>query len=287
MAMYKTYARRRESGKRLLWICLGCILAAFLFAVALGAYLGGKVAPAAPYVPPELSDEELRSGFTDRLELRIHGKYFDPGEKFVLADDDPYAAASFWIYRDGAPTFALETDRLLGRQTEGLADKGKLKSDISTSGLFEVGSLYAPDAVRPVYAAYENAVLSEYARTALGEIVLVFREVRPGDIDEMFALAASLPCRVTVCVPYSILESDLCTAFFTAADGFGTALYAEGVKPKKLAEDLNTYAFYFTKFDLRFLLTAADAPLTETLTAAGLLNYQFVTPGADAAESKK
>ena len=278
MPMYKTYARRRKNGgRRALLIWLGCILAVFAATVALGAYLGSRVPPAESYTPPVLADQALENTFADLAKLQIHGKYFEPDEPFVLDTDDPYAAISFWIFRDGAPTFALQTDRLLGRSVKGLADPAKLKSGVSTSGLFEIGSLYAPGEVKPVYAAYEDAVLKEYTRTALGEIVLVFSDVRREDIGEMFTLAASLSARVTVCVPYSILQSDIRDAFFTAADGFNVALYARGVTPKTLSEDIDTYAFYFTKYNLRLLLSAKDAALTEVLEEAGLLNYQFVS----------
>lgn len=287
MPLYKTYARRRGSGKRGVWIWLGCILAVFAATACFGAYLGSRVRPAEPYTPPAPADARLEDKFTDLAGFKMHGAYFEPTENFAVDTDDPYAAASFWIFRGGAPTFALETDRLLGRDTKGLADLGRLKSGVSTSGLFEVGRLYAPEAVKAVYAAYEDAVLAEYTRSALGEIVLMFRQVRREDIDEMFAMAKKLSARVTVCVPYSILQSDLCRAFFTAADGFNVALDATGVKPKTLESDIDTYAFYFTKFNLRLVLTAKDAPLTKVLAGAGLLNYQLSTPGAaDVAEEE-
>lgn len=277
MAVYKRYDQRRRRAIRNFCIWLCAVLTVFALTVLLGAYLG-RHADTVSSVHSVSPSEDL-SGETIQpiAEHIVHGEFVEPTALAAFTGgDDPYAHASVWLYKDGAPTFATETDAKLGRDTAALPAVSVLAAG-NITGLFEVRSIYADAQIRDVRYAYEAALLKEYAASGIGEITLVFDRLDADCLDDVVRLAADCPGAVALCVPFDTLSSDICTDFFTAArrGGWSVALRAGGISGEKLAESIEDYAFYFTKYSLRLVLEGSEENLLDVLRAKSLQSYQF------------
>ena len=277
MAVYKRYDQRRRRAVRNFFIWLAVILVIFAATALFGAYLGRRAETApAPHKRTGTSDlsAEVASPIAEHI---VHGEFATPEAlPAFTGGDDPYAHASVWLYKDGAPTFAAETDTKLGRDTKALPSMTSLAAG-NITGLFEVRSIYADEQIRDVCYAYEVALLKEYAAAGIGEITLVFDRLDADCLDDVLRLAAACPGAVALCVPFDTLSSDVCTDFFTAAGrgGWSVALRADGIGGEKLAESIEDYAFYFTKYSLRLVLEGSEEKLLDVLRAKSLQSYQF------------
>lgn len=285
MAVYKRYDQRRRRAVRNFLIWLATILVIFGATALLGAYLGRR-AQTAPPAHNRLGTSDLASEVASPIaEHIVHGEYVAPAALPTFdGGDDPYAHASVWLYRLGAPTFATETDAKLGRDTADLPDTASLPAG-NISGLFEVRSIYADPQIREVLFAYECALLGEYASAGIGEITLVFERLDADCLADAIALAEACPATVALCVPFRTPESAVCTDFFTAASahGWSVGLRAGGIDADTLAAYIEDYAFYFTKYNLRLVLEGNEEALLDVLRAKSLQSYQFCSARADEA----
>lgn len=291
MAVYKRYDQRRRRAVRNFCIWLAVILVIFAATALLGAYLGRRAETApAPHKLTGTGDlsAEVAAPIAEHI---VHGEFVTPDALTAFTGgDDPYAHASVWLYRDGAPTFATETDAKLGRDTTALPPVTALAAS-NITGLFEVRSIYADAQIRDVRYAYELALLKEYAAADIGEITLVFDRLDSDCLEDVLRLASACPGAVALCVPFDTLASDVCTDFFTAAGakGWSVALRAGGIRAETLAESIEDYAFYFTKYSLRLVLEGSEEGLLDVLREKSLQSYQFCSarpaPAADTAET--
>ncbi len=277
MAVYKRYDTRRRRAVRNFLLWLGAILLIFGATVVFGAYLGrrARTAPA----PNEVGGTSGSAGetVTPIAEHIVHGEYAEPTALTAFDDGgDPYAHASVWLYKDGKSAFATETDEKLGRDTAALPALSLL-SAATTAGLFEVRSIYADAQVRDVLYAYENALLDEFYASGVGEVTLVFPRLDENSLSDALDMAAARKGAVTLCVPFSVLGSEVCARFFTAvsAHGYTVSLRADGVGEDQLAQSIEDYAFYFTKYSLRLVLEGSEEKLLDVLREKALLSYQF------------
>ena len=291
MAVYKRYDQRRRRAIRNFCIWLCAILTVFALTALLGAYLGRRAENTSPvhsFSPSENTDNEVASPIAEHI---VHGEFVTPDALAAFTGgDDPYAHASVWLYRDGAPTFATETDAKLGRDTTALPPVTSLAAG-NITGLFEVRSIYADAQIRDVRYAYELALLKEYAAAGIGEITLVFDRLDSDCLEDVLRLASACPGAVALCVPFDTLASDVCTDFVTAAGakGWSVALRAGGIRAEALAESIEDYAFYFTKYSLRLVLEGSEEGLLDVLREKSLQSYQFCSarpaPATNAAET--
>ena len=110
-------------------------------------------------------------------------------------------------------------------------------------------------------------------------------------LEDVLRLASACPGAVALCVPFDTLASDVCTDFFTAAGakGWSVALRAGGIRAEALAESIEDYAFYFTKYSLRLVLEGSEEGLLDVLREKSLQSYQFCSarpaPAAGTAET--
>lgn len=277
MAVYKRVNTRRRRTVRNVLLWFAAILLIFGATVAFGAYLGRRAATApAPHEHGTASD---LSGETVApiAEHIIHGEYIEPTALSTFdGGGDLYAHASLWLYKDGKASFATETDKKLGRGTSTLPSLSLL-SAANTAGLFEVRSVYADAQVREVLLAYENALLDEFYASGVGEVTLVFSRLDEDCYVDVLEMAAARHGAVTLCVPISVLGSDICAKFFTAVseNGYTVSLLAGGIGKEALAACIEDYAFYFTKYSLRLVLEGKEAPLLDVLREKSLSSYQF------------
>lgn len=277
MAVYKRYDQRRRRAVRNFCIWLAVILVIFAATALLGAYLGRRAETApAPHKLTGTGDlsAEVAAPIAEHI---VHGEFVTPDTlPAFTGGDDPYAHASVWLYRDGTPTFATETDAKLGRDTTALPPVTSLAAG-NITGLFEVRSIYADAQIRDVRYAYELALLKEYAAAGIGEITLVFDRLDSDCLEDVLRLASACPGAVALCVPFDTLASDVCTDFFTAAGakGWSVALRAGGIRAEALAESIEDYAFYFTKYSLRLVLEGSEEGLLDVLREKSLQSYQF------------
>ena len=277
MAVYKRYdsAKRRSKIKFVLWLCAVCAI--FGATVLFGAYLNRHAADAPPahsFSPTENAAGEVAAPIAEHI---VHGEYVEPTSLAAFTGgDDPYAHASVWLYRDGKPTFAAETDQKLGRDTSALPKMTALAAG-NITGLFEVRSVYADPQIAEVLYAYECALLREYAAAGIGEITLLFDRLDADCLDGVLRLATACPGAACLCVPFDTLQSDVCTDFFTAAGekGWSVALRADGIRGEQLAESIEDYAFYYTKYSLRLVLEGSEEALLDVLREKSLQSYQF------------
>ena len=107
MAVYKRYDQRRRRAVRNFFIWLAVILVIFAATALFGAYLGRRAETApAPHKRTGTSDlsAEVASPIAEHI---VHGEFVTPEAlPAFTGGDDPYAHASVWLYKDGAPTFA-------------------------------------------------------------------------------------------------------------------------------------------------------------------------------------
>ena len=117
-------------------------------------------------------------------------------------------------------------------------------------------------------------MISEFAASGLDETVLVFGKATEENYREALAFAESVDGAKVICVPYSMLGSQ---EFFSAAadKGMPVALMANGVSAEQLESDIATKAFYFTKYNIRLVLSERDGKLVDVLAKHTVLNYQF------------
>lgn len=277
MAVYKRVDTRRRRAVRNLLLWLAAILLIFGATVAFGAYLGRRAETAPP--PREVGAESDLSGETavPIAEHIVHGEYTEPVGLAAFDDGgDPYAHASVWLYRDGRSAFATDTDAKLGQDVSALPALSLL-SAANTAGLFEVRSIYADAQVREVLFAYENALLDEFYAAGVGEVTLVFSRLDADCLADVLDMAAARRGAVTLCVPISVLGSDVCARFFTAAseNGYTVSLRTDGIDAAALAQNIEDYAFYFTKYSLRLVLEGSEEALLGVLREKALQSYQF------------
>lgn len=279
MAIYKRYnGRRRRANKGfILWLC--CILTVFLLTAIVGFFLGRKAKNVTIETLPIGTENVGGDSLTPMAEQKFHGLYVAPEKLTEFTSDDPNAYASVWLYRNGEAQFATEVDAKLGKAAKSLPAAEFSANGGQVSGIFEVTYLYADPQIREVTTAYEQALLAEFAAKAPAEIVLVFRDAAPEHLGEMLALAKSLPVRVALCVPYSVLRDGTATRFFIEAENADcpAALLAEGVKATGLREDVTEFGFYFTRYRVRLLLTEAQAELAEVLAEESADCWQFLS----------
>lgn len=283
MAIYKRYNTRKRKINRglILWLC--AILAIFAATAIVGYALGKRAEGAESYLTADTAhptDPETIDPLTERV---MRAEYVSPKELAKFANDDPFVYASTWLYRDGEATFATAIDEKLEKDVAKLPSIDAFGIEAGTSGLFAVRSIYADEAVREILATYEKALLAEYAATALSEIVLVFERMDAELMDGAFALADTLPHGAVLCVPYSLLKEDFAARFFSEATerGYTLALLADANTKKTFAADIEDYAFSFTRYQLRLVLSGEDASLLDTMREKNLLSYQFISERED------
>lgn len=284
MAIYKRYNTRKKKihWGWILWTLL--ILAVFAATVVLGHYLGEKAKDGESLLPAASGSPGDNETITPLAERIMRGEYVEPTALAAFTTDDPFTYASTWLYHDGTANFAVETDRKLGRDVSALPALTAFSIDAGTTGLFEVQSVYADEQVRDVIAAYESALLAEFAAAQPSEIVLVFDKLDAEFKDRIFAYAKSVSGAV-LCVPYAILGDENCARFFSEAGdaGLSVALRVTDLTPEQLAADIEDFAFYFTRYELRLVLDGSDEALVDVLREKNALNYQFCSPRASTA----
>lgn len=277
MAIYKRYNTRKKKLNTRVIVPLLCIVVAFALTVLLGWYLGQKAKGAEPLYTGKVTDEGESGALSPLSEKNIHGEYVLPEELFKYVSPDEDTWASTWLYRDGAATFATDTDTKLGRDTSKLPKLDSFAIESGTIGLFEVTCVYADEQVKSIVSEYERSLIGEFMSSGLDEVVLVFNDVTEDNYKDALDFAEGLSFAKVVCVPYEMLS---CQEFFSAAadKGMTLALMAENVRDSKLESDIETYAFYFTKYNLRLVLSGDDSELIDILGEHTLLNYQFSSP---------
>ena len=279
MAIYKRYNTRRKKIKWPLLILVLSVLIIFAATVWLGSYLSRRAADPQRFPLPS-SDAAGKETATPIVERTVHGEYVLPEALAEFSPEDPFTYASTVLYRDGRCVFATETDAALGVDVSGRPPLSAFDIPYSTTGLFYSGALDWDEAARSVMYAYELSLLREFCASRLGETVLVFGEVTEKNLEAIFEMAAAVGSPVTVCVPYSLLHSPLLARFFAfvSDSGCSAALLADSLSAETLAADIEEFAFYFTKYNLRLVLRGEDEALLSVLEQAALLNYQFCSP---------
>lgn len=277
MAIYKRYNTRK---KRIPWGIIAWIIAILLIFSAtaiFGHYLGEKAKEKELLYTGTDSTGNANSALAPLSQHSLHGEYVEPEDlaEFVSESDDVWA--SIWIYKDGKATFATEFDIRHGIITEELPSLDSFDIEARTIGLFEVGGIYADDADKAVITEYEMRLLDEFAACGLDEVVLVFNSVNADNYDEIFEYVSGVKCAKVVCVPYSTLDDEV---FFSKASEkqITLALNAEGVSVEQFEADIEEHGFYFTKHNLRVVLSGSDTPLVDVLKNNVLSNYQFLSP---------
>ena len=274
MAIYKRYNTRKKKISSKIVVPIVCIAVVFALTVLLGNHLAKKADSVTPQYTGQVNGDSESIGLAPLSEKSLHGVYVDASdlEDFEAEDGDTWA--STWLYKDGEPLFATELDASLGKENKKLPSVDALDIAYGTLGLFEVTSLYASDEVKGIVTEYEKALIREFASSGLDEVVLVFNDVTDENYREVLDFASDIACAKVVCVPYEMLKSQ---EFFSAAadKGLNLALNADGVEAARLENDIDTYAFYFTKYNLRLVISGKATDLVEVLGKHTLLNYQY------------
>ena len=274
MAIYKRYNTRKTKLDTRIIIAVSVVAVIFALTVFLGWHLDKKADGIEPlYTGQPVTDDG--SGILAPLsEKSVQGKYVEAEDlsDFVAENDEIWA--STWLYRDGVSLFATETDKRLEKDVKNLPKLTSFELEFGTLGLFEVSGIYEDELVKGIITEYERSLLAEFASSGLDETVLVFREATEENYREALAFAESVQGAKVVCVPYTLLSSQ---EFFSAAadKGIPVALLADGVSAEQLESDISTYAFYFTKYNIRLVLSKKDAGLVDVLAKHTVLNYQF------------
>lgn len=283
MAIYKRYNTRKRRINRglLLWLC--AILAVFILTAIIGYTLGKRAEGAQSYLPAATAHPTDAETLDPLIERVMRAEYVAPKALAKFTHADPFVYASTWLYRDGNATFATSVDEKLGKDVSKLPSTDAFGIEAGTSGLFAVRSIYADEAVREIVTIYEKALLAEYAKTLLSEIVLVFERMDVSLMEDAFALADSLPHSAVLCVPYSLLKEDFAARFFSEATerGYMLALMTDSKTKKTFAADIEDYAFSFTRYQLRIVLSGSDAILLDTMHKKNLSSYQFTSERED------
>lgn len=280
MPIYKRYNTRKRHIPRAVWVSAAVILTVFLLTVILGYSLGKRAEGAESHLPTETGTPTHSDTIDPLVERVMRAEYVAPEKIAKFQSDDPFVYASTWIYRDGSAAFATEVERALGKDVKKLPSTDSFAIEAGTSGMFAVRSLYAEENVREILLAYERALLAEYAASPLRELVLVFERMDLSLMEDAFALADTLPQKPVLCLPYAFLGEELAPRFFTEATerGYTLALMANKQTRKTFAEDIEDYAFFFTRYQLRLLLEGKDASLLDIMHEKNLLSYQFISP---------
>lgn len=274
MAIYKRYnTRRKRLDARIVFSVL-VVAAVFLLTVIFGLYLGNKANECDPLYTGTSDIENAGDVLAPLSEKSVRGEYVAPENlsKFVAENDEIWA--STWLYKDGKVLFATETARKLGEDVKGLAKMNSFDIPCGTLGLFEVSGIYSDTDVSGIISEYERALLNEFLSGGLDEAVLVFNDVTSENYKSALEFASSIKGAKAVCVPYAMIESQ---EFFAAAAerNLPVALLADGVKADMLENDIEKYAFYFTKYNIRLVLSNKDKNLIDILSRHTVLNYQF------------
>ncbi|MBQ6892657.1 MAG: hypothetical protein IJN48_00480 [Clostridia bacterium] len=274
MAIYKRYNTRRKKLNTRVIISAVIVAVVFALTVLLGWYLGEKASGAEALYTGQVTEEGESEVLAPLSEKSVRGEYVDPEEleDFTAPDDETWA--STWLYRDGKAEFATATDKKLGNDTKGLPSLDAFDTEVGTIGLFEVTGIYEEDLVKGIITEYERSLIGEFMSSGLDEAVLVFDSVTVDNYKDALEFADSIDGAKVVCVPYDMLSSQ---EFFSAAAdrGLTLALMADGVDVAQLESDIETYAFYFTKYNIRLVLSVRDRKLLEVLGKHTILNYQF------------
>lgn len=280
MAIYKRYNTRRRHVPRAVWVSAGIVLVVFLLTAAVGYALGERAKGAQSYLPEGAPPVVGGDTIEPLVERVMRAEYAAPEKIASFQNENPFVYASTWIYKDGSATFATEVDRALGKDVKKLPGTEAFAIEAGTSGMFAVRSLYAEAHVREILSAYETALLAEFAASPLRETVLVFERMDLSLMEGAFALAATLPQKPVLCLPYAFLGDELAPRFFTEATerGYTLALMADATTQRTFAADIEDYAFFFTRYQLRLLLEGKDASLLDIMQRKNLLSYQFVSP---------
>ncbi len=280
MAIYKRYNTRKKRINRALLIWIGAILVIFTATAIFGYALGKRAEGAGSYLPTDTAAPSGGDTIEPLVERVMRAEYVAPTALAKFVHDDPFVYASTWLYKDGAVAFATEVERALGADVHKLPSLDAFSIDAGVSGMFAVRSLYAEENVREILFAYETALLCEYASTALREIVLVFERMDMSLAESAFSLADALSQKPVLCLPYAFLKEEFAPRFFTEATerGYTLALMADSSTKKTFATDIEDYAFFFTRYQLRLLLEGKDAALLDTMREKNLLSYQFISP---------
>lgn len=277
MAIYKRYNTRKKKVRWgvILWLLF--LLAVFAATVVLGSYLGQKATGNENLLPPVTGGNGDGETITPLVERIMRGEYAEPSALASFTTDDPFTYASTWLYTDGKAAFATETDRKLGKDVASLPSLSAFGIEAGTTALFSVNSIYADEQIRDVLIAYESALLAEFEAAKPDEIVLVFDRFDLTCKDSVFAFAKQITGGTVLCVPYSTLQSeDSARLLAEASDlGFSLALRAKDISPEQLANDIEDYAFYFTRYELRLVLDGNEEALVDVLREKNTLNYQF------------
>ncbi len=276
MSVYKRYNTRRKRVPKGLIFCVCAVLVSFALTAVLGNHLAKKAEGGEALYTGTSPAGNGGSNLAPLSEKSIIGEYTQPKDISKFKADNEDVCASTWIYKDGKATFSTEADKLLGKEAK-LPDISTLDIEAKTIGLFEVSSVYADDKIKNIITEYELSLLEEFSASGLDETVLVFNEVNDKNREEIFDFAEKFKGAKIICVPYSTLGNDV---FFAEAASrqLPLAITADGVSEQKLSEDIDTYAFYFTRYNLRMVLDGKDSSLVDVLSQNALLNYQFSSP---------
>ncbi len=276
MAIYKRYNTRRKKINLgiIIWaVAMVCVLA---LTALLGAYLGRRAEGSESYLGVDGSFGDRSETLASVIPHVMQAVYVAPNDLAGFTSEDASLYASTWLYRDGEVCFASEVANALGADTSDKPSRDAFGVSVPVSGMFEVGSVYASDAVRGVLFEYEKALLGELAKSGPDETVLVYRDLNEENLTAVADNAAALGGGV-IAVPYGALYESYFARFLGAATekGFTLALMADGVSAEQLANDIEDYAVYFTRDFMRLMLDGDDAELLTVLREKNILNYQF------------
>ena len=277
MAIFKRYKTRKRRSYWGLVIWILCILLIFIATAVVGYVLGERAEGGENLLPSETGNHSAGITIAPLAERSVHGEYAEPEDVSAFTSEDPLALVSTWLYRDGQSNFKTDTDALLGRSTKELAKLDEFNIEAATSGFFEVTCVYADEKVRDIVETYERSLIREFEKGGPDEIVLVFNDVTIDNYEDILNFAESVNYTKLLCVPYTLLKDDICARFFSQAaeKQLTVALMADDLREKQFTEDIENYAFYFTKYNVRMVLLGIDDYLLDVLQENSILNYQF------------
>lgn len=274
MAIYKRYNTHRKKIDRRIVISLSVIVTVFILTVLLGLHLGKKAEDSQPLYTGQVQENADGETLAPITEKSVLGEYVAPEKLKDFTADNINVFASTWLYRNGKTPFATETDKKLGNNTKGLVPLDVLNTERGVLGLFEVKGLYSDEQIKGVITEYELSLINEFAECGTREIVLVFQETTEENYKAALEFVEKTNSVTMICVPYTMLGSQ---EFFSAAadKGIAVALITDKLTEEQLESDINTYAFYFTKYNIRLVLSEKERGLVDILKKHTVLNYQF------------
>lgn len=280
MAIFKRYNSRKKRFNWRIVIWLGGILTVFIITAIIGNHLGQKAKGAKDLTPKDSHSSANTSTAAPISDGSVHGQYVSPEDIAKFKTDDPTATVGTWLYKDGVSNFKTETDTLLNKNVKGLPPLSSFDIETGTYGLFEVTAVYADEKVYDIIASYEISLIDEYSDTGLNELVLVFNEVTEDNYEEIIDFAAEHGKNKVICIPYEVLSEEFCSRLFAKAQDnqITVTLMIRKLKSNQLREDIETFAFYFTRYNMRLLLSGDYAHLLDVLKENNLFNYQFYSP---------